>query len=150
MNEELMRELVEINRRILAVLEGRAGSAVAPAVKSSGAPGDIPIAPEDDRYDPKVFRSPKGWQGENYEGCQFSATTPEFLEALATSMWGLAEWQDREGKRDKHGNPSSAWTRKDASRARRWAIRLRATSSHATPKPAQVDDYAAEMDDIPF
>lgn len=149
MNEQLLKELVDVTKRILAVVEGRAGSHAAPA-KAAGGAGEIPVAPEDDKYDPKVFRSPKGWQGENYEGRTFSETCPEFLEQLASSLWGLADWQDGKDKRDKHGNPSSAWTRKDASRARRWALRLREKGRTPAPKSNPVSEFMPEMDDIPF
>lgn len=85
-----------------------------------------PLAPEDDfddlliRFDPSSWASHRG----SWKGKRMSEAPPEFLDHLARALTQIAAKEDDEGKTYK-GKPASQSTRRNAARARRWALRKR-------------------------
>jgi hypothetical protein len=133
-----------------------------------------PVAPvnlDADKFaDFAVRKSPPKWLdsgGRDYGGENISKTTPEFCDAMADFL----DWQ---ASKDEEKNYSyvngkgktvfpAEYARKDAARARAWAVKLRATpqqqwkppatAGRLAPPPAQDDfNYGANAgdDEIPF
>ena len=103
----------------------------------------------DSQYgNPKVYSDPKRWEGPSMKDRLYSECPPEFLDILAGSLEWLA------GQLEKEGKPNAGYKRKDASRARGWAKRLRAGySSQQLTKQHSLPDFGgldAEDDDEPF
>ena len=120
-----------------------------------------------DKYaDFSVRKCPPKWidsGGRDYSGEPISTTTPEFCDAIASFL----DWQAAkdEEKNYSYVNQTTGKTvfpaqyaRKDAARARAWAVKLRATPQAAgwtPPKarqaPAPAGDYGTnDNDEIPF
>jgi hypothetical protein len=105
--------------------------------------------------DPTIKKDPKRWAGRSYVGCRYSQTEPEYLDMLA----GFLDWSadnPRQGK-EKY----AAYDRKDASRARGWASKLRGgwRPTEAAPDPgaqyadeseAPAPEYADDGEGLPF
>lgn len=103
--------------------------------------------------DPEVRYDPRDWTGDSFVGCPLSECSPEYLDVLAESLDSYAEWADGEGKTTSRGKPVGPYKRKDASRARGWAKRLRAGwKPPVREDEAFPSDAAAPLtdDDIPF
>ena len=76
--------------------------------------------------DPLVKFLPRDWTGDEFRQTHFSATTPEFLDALAESYSYFARKNDESGEKATNGKPKSYYDRKSERLARGWAARLRA------------------------
>lgn len=126
----LAREWLSLEREKFAWSKSVGVRAASSAVASKGDSAAstknefVPIG-DTDKTDPNVFKIPRGWKGQNFEGVPFSQTTPEFLQVYAAHCWERAEYQDANNKLDKNGKPASQWSRLDARRALRWAERLK-------------------------
>ncbi len=69
--------------------------------------------------DPIVKFLPRDWTGDEYRQQPFSATTPEFLDALAKAYDYFYQ------KKLAENDPKAKWEALSAARARGWAQRLR-------------------------
>lgn len=107
-----------------------------------------PASPEelDSEYgNPLIDRTPKDWSGEPVEGRRMADLQPATLRALARRHVQLADWHDSKGNVDNKGRPRSYWSRKDASRAYGWALRLEQQGHRAPARP-----QAQEEEPPPF
>jgi len=152
----------------LATLEARV------AALESG-PGRTPTTPgkaiaDDEELDssfgnPVVRKDPTKWDGPSYAGCRMSECPPKYLRLLASKFDYMAKMADEEGKTwtNKEGKqiPASTFSRKDAARARGWALRNEkrgvvapsdAPASVQLPAFAQSDAGVGDADEseIPF
>lgn len=123
--------------------------------KSAGASNRVEAASDADldseRGNPQVRKDPKGWKGASFVGCNYTECTPEYLDALASDLEGLASWLDKKGQAgemDQSGKypVDGKWKRKDASRARGWAARKRAGWVDNAQAQVPFDDAS----DMPF
>jgi hypothetical protein len=90
-----------------------------------------PEAIRDPKADAVVRFDPKTWRGGgSFKGRPMSQCPAEFLDELAGALSAIAQKEDREKKLYK-GGPASRFTRRDAARARRWAIEARVSASVA-------------------
>jgi hypothetical protein len=98
--------------------------------------------------DPVIRKDPPRWQGSSYEGRKYSATTPEYLDALA----GFLEW--KAAKNEEEGDVARAKfigiDRRDAKLARGWARRLRSKGTTPVATPTGEQGGFDGDDDIPF
>ena len=91
---------------------------------------------------PRVYKSPKTWLqsgGVDYAGRLLSETTPEFCDAFASFLTWKAGKEAEENKTyEKKATgerlPVAPLTRKDAARARAWAVRLRDAVHAVAPR----------------
>lgn len=121
-----------------------------------------PASDLDGRYgDPEVRYDPRDWTGDSFIGALLSQCTPEYLDVLAESFDSYADWADREGKTTNAGKPVGPYKRRDASRARGWAARLRAgwqppvDEAWAESRAQETSGFPSDSapltdDDIPF
>lgn len=117
--DALVTRLNELHAKVDALAARPA--AARPAAAAGAVADDRDL---DGQYgDPNVRKDPPRWSGESHAGKRYSDCPPEYLETLA----GLLDWQA--GKDEEKGDPDSlkyaGYKRKDASRARGWAKRLR-------------------------
>lgn len=110
----------------------------------------------DSKYgDPEVRYDPRDWTGDSFVGTPLSQCSPAYLDAFAESCDSYADWADETGKLTSGGKPAGPYRRKDASRARGWAKRLRGgwkppvEEESAFPSD-QVNPEPPVDDDIPF
>ena len=118
-----------------------------------------PVDISGDKYaDFMVRRSPPKWLesgGPDYSGQPISTTSPEFCEALA----GYLDWTAQKDEEKNHSYVNSAgktvfpapFARKDAARARAFAVKMRADATKAPPRrQAELTSYSTDTDEIPF
>lgn len=161
-SEETIRLLTSMDaslKRIARLLEGGAGR--------SGATGQVASdADLDGQYgDPPVKFMPRDWKGPTFKGRKFSECPAELLDVLAETFDYFARKADDTDERTPSGKPKSAYSRKDAARARGWAARVRAgkapgaTASSVSQRraapanwnlDADDDGHDGERDDDPF
>ena len=94
---------------------------------------------------PTIDRAPKDWAGEPVEGRRMDELQPVTLRALARKYLALADWHDGKGNVDNKGRPRSYWSRKDASRAYGWALRLERQGHRGPSRPQAQQDDAPEL-----
>lgn len=115
----------------------------------------------DGKYgDPEVKFLPRDWTGGDYKGRHFSECPAELLDMLANTFDYFAEKDEREGAKTAAGKPVAEYKRRDAARARGWAVRVRAGRVQpAAPPNTEPAEWAAnggfasaeEVDDeVPF
>jgi len=76
--------------------------------------------------DPVIHaKDPRDWSGESQLGKPFSECPPEYLDLVAARLDYFAERAEAEGTLTSTGKPVAPYNRKDAARARGWAVRLR-------------------------
>lgn len=148
--------------RIAAALErsaavaGQGGGAPAQRTGAGTVASDEEL---DGRWgDPEVRYDPKRWTGDSYKGANYSRCPSAYLEELA----GFLDWQaDMDAK---SGDPSKQkfveYKRRDAARARGWAIRNREKRADQgglgfgdgdpSDDGEQFDDGRFDDSDIPF
>jgi hypothetical protein len=165
MTEQLLTELTSAARslpetelRLLLQLAKKLPTTgvkpVTPPTPSPARSGKPPIEVATDEElngrwgNPAVFKDPPRWEGQPYEGVQFSACPPEYLENLASFLEWRAQKEDEQDKRDKQGRPRSSWSRKEAKLARGWADRLRRNAVKPAPQSESFGGF--HEDDIPF
>jgi len=106
----------------------------------------------DSQYgDEQVKFSPRDWTGADIKGLPMSNCPPEALDLLANAFDFFAK--KNEGKMTDKGKPKSDFDKRSASRARGWAIRLRAgwkprQASTSTSSGADFDDASFEPDEF--
>ncbi len=105
--DELGQRLVDMEKRL-----ARGGGGAAPA----GVADDSDL--DSEWGNPEIKKNPPRWQGGDFAGKRLSECTPEFLEELAS----FHDWRVTKAEDDK----KAGYARRDASRARGWAARLRA------------------------
>jgi hypothetical protein len=81
----------------------------------------------DSQYgDPEIKgKDPRDWTGPTMRGRRYSECPADYLELLAERLDWQAEQNDKEGKTTDAGKPIAPYNRKDAARARGWALRIR-------------------------
>jgi hypothetical protein len=115
---DLLRSIDATMKRIERLL---AANVAATASHAVAADSDL-----DSKYgDPKVPTNPRDWKGPSFKGRQFSECPAEFLDLLADTLEYFATKADEKDERTGSGKPVSDYKRKDASRARGWAARVR-------------------------
>jgi hypothetical protein len=108
--EQILDVLARIEEKLDRLLGAKPASSGGPAIATE-------YEMSGDKGDPKVRTTPRDWKGQDFKGCNLSATTPEFCDLYAEMLEYFA------GK-----NPDAKkaeWDRKDARRARGWSKRLR-------------------------
>ncbi len=123
-----------------------------------------PVNLDTDKYaDFAVRKSPPKWidsGGRDYTGENISTTTPEFCDAIADFLDWQAEKDEAKNYSYVNGKGETVFpakfARKDAARARAWAVKLRATPQRSWQPPAarapQPDRSQGEVsdDELPF
>lgn len=86
-------------------------------------------------------KDPRDWSGPTMKGRRLSQCPPEYLELFAERCDFFARQADEKGEMTAKNKPRSTYLRKDASRARGWAQRLRDgwTAPAAGAAPASRD-----------
>lgn len=116
-------------------IEQRIAELEATVAKLQGAAASAqPVDLASDKYaDLTVRRSPPKWLesgGPDYTGTAISQTTPEFCDALAAYLDWTAAKDEAKNYSYVNGKGETVfpakYARKDAARARAWAVRLRA------------------------
>jgi hypothetical protein len=80
----------------------------------------------DGKYgDPEVKFEPRDWHGENCKGLRMSECPAEFLEMIAGTFDYFARKADENNELANNGKPVAPYKRRDAARARGWALRKR-------------------------
>lgn len=80
----------------------------------------------DSQYgDPVVKFNPRDWSGDSCKGLPMSQCPAEFLEMLAGTFDYFAKKAEETGETTNAGKPVAPYKRKDAARARGWALRIR-------------------------
>lgn len=88
---------------------------------------------------------PKTWKGGDFKNRPFSECPPELLDMVASSFDWFAQKADENGETTQSGKLVAPYKRRDAARARGWAMRLRAGW---TPPPMDVErDPLLDSDD---
>ena len=104
--------------------------------------------------DPKVPFNPRAWKGQSFKGRKFSECPAEFLDALAEAFDYLAGKAEENGETLNNNKPAAPYKRRDAARARGWAVRVRAgkgaTPATAAVVPASWGADVADDDGDPF
>lgn len=90
--------------------------------------------------DPQVKFEPRDWHGENCKGLRMSECPAAFLEMIAETFDYFARKADDSGELANNGKPVAPYKRRDAARARGWALRKRNGW-----KPATVDRRTGEI-----
>ncbi len=134
--------------RILAILERQPRAAAASPFPPAG--GVAPDSELDSQYgDPVVERDPKLWTdkgGAAIAPCPMSGGPADWLDAVAS----FYDWQaDRDvasgktyiDKKTGEEKPSGGIQRKNAARARGWAVRVRAGKTKLRVKTEYVDQF---------
>ncbi len=104
----------------------------APAMSGGmGKPSGITVASDQDldsQYgDPIIkMKDPRDWTGPSMIGLTFSQCPAEYLDLVADRLDYFASKAEEEGKTTSAGKPVAPYNRKDAARARGWALRVRA------------------------
>lgn len=83
-----------------------------------------PLAPANDKFDPKVSFCPKNWKGEDLKGRKFSECPAKFLDILAHALVYIAG-KERDERKMWNNEPSYKRTLQTAGQANRWALRHR-------------------------
>ncbi len=158
MSDEALKQIAKDVAAIKAALAAGAvafAAALGVKVTASGGAGGGDIANDqelDSAYgDPVVRKDPNKWREESYVGAKYSECTPDYLDAMAKYKDACAYANEKEG------NPAKAkyiaYDRRDAARARGWAMRLRSgwKPSSGGAAPVSDEDYDDGADsDIPF
>jgi hypothetical protein len=166
-NAQIMAALLQIQRDVAEIKNRVTGGGGATAGRSSGAPTqqDGAIASDrdldGDHGDPTIKYDPSAryWNGESFAGYRFSETTPEYLDAMAKYLDACAYMAEKDP--DEKKRKGATYKRKDAARARGWAIRLRngwaVNGGGAQPPPPpgggydqHAEQYSGGEDGLPF
>jgi hypothetical protein len=142
---------IDVTLKQLLAAQPKPPPAVADAADLDGTYGDPVIKAKD----------PKDWTGGSMSGRRFSECPPAYLDLVASRLEYFADIADREGKVTSSGKPVGPFNRRDAARARGWAMRLR--SGWTAPilagfeaAPADAASFASDAapalsdDEIPF
>lgn len=89
--------------------------------------------------DPEVRFTPRDWTGEPMKGRKMSECPAEFLDVLADTFDYFAGKAEESGELY-NGKPTAPYKRKDAARARGWALRIR--SGWRAPVRSNADDWS--------
>jgi len=89
-------------------------------------PGSVaPASDLDSQYgDVEIKKDPKRWRGEPLAPIRMSQAPADYLEEVASFKDWQAEQEEAKGTED--GRKKAGYCRKDAARARGWALRARA------------------------
>ena len=109
-------------------------------------PAHAPKADDSDldgKYgDPIVRFNPRDWTGADHKSRKFSECDPKFLDMLAAVLDYFGEQAEKTNEQY-NGKPTAPYKRKDAARARGWAMRIRAGY-----KPAAAADFDSKTGEI--
>lgn len=105
----------------------------------------------DSQYgDPVVKFNPRDWHGDSCKNLAMSQCPPEFLDLLAQTFDYFAKKADESHEVTASGKPVAPYKRKDAARARGWALRRRngwkPAQLEAEPEPAPEPAYNGGFD----
>lgn len=162
---DFLEAILHEQRRTNALLERLTGSslpprprgdAVAPVRGTGVAPKDIASDEDlDGKYgNPEIRRDPPRWHGDSYAGMPMSEASAEYLEVLADFFDWCARESDKKSELANNGELRSKYLRRDASRARGWALRnanrptrtvIKGDRTVEEPVPGYETD-----DDVPF
>lgn len=137
---------IDASLKLLVAHFGCGPRAAAPS--TSTVPAIAPDSDLDGQWGNPVVKAkdPKDWTGESQLGKPFSECPPDYLDLVASRLDYFADKAEAEGAVTSAGKPVAPYNRRDASRARGWAKRLRAGW-----KPEPVDETAdVTVDDIAF
>jgi hypothetical protein len=116
--------------------------AVGGAQASGSAPAVADAADLDSKYgDPEVKRDPPRWSGAAFAPCRMSECSPEYLDCLAS----FCEWCADKAREERDAK-KEAYKRRDAARARGWAMRIRA--GWRRPVDESSAEYSERIDDL--
>jgi hypothetical protein len=147
---EVLQDILEVLRSV----DGRLSNLV--VLASMGPKSSAPCIADDRDLDgkygnPEVRFNPRDWTGESCKNRKMSECPAEFLDLLAETFDYFADQAEQSHELTTTGKPVAPYKRKDAARARGWAVRVRAhgqkTPSQAGP-PGWAD--APTDDDVPF
>ena len=132
------------------------GDAVAPVRGTGAASKDVADDADLDGEwgNPKVRRNPPLWHGQDCAGMSYSDCPPDFLDTLADFLDWCARESDKKNELANNGKPRAPYLRKDAARARGWALRNGSRPTRTVVKGDKtveepIPDYEGD-DDIPF
>lgn len=141
-------------RTVLDRIEGKldrllAGGGAARAASSSGGGEVAPDRDLDSEWgDPEIKKDPKRWNGEPLAPIRMSEAPSDYLDVVAEFFEWQAGEDDKKEKKDAKGRPKSYYARKDAARARGWALRNAGKDmSQVQRQPRQRPGDAAWGDD---
>ena len=123
---DTMDRIAAALERVAVALE-RGAVPVAKATAPQARTGAGTVAPDselDGKWgDPEVRYDPKRWSGDSYKGSRYSQCPASYLEELASFLDWQADKDSQSGdpQKEKYGE----YKRRDAARARGWAIRNR-------------------------
>lgn len=153
--EAILAELQKLNTALAS-----APTSLASAFPEGRAPtrgklregGGGEVAPDSDLDgqwgDPTIRKDPPRWQGQSYAGMPYSEAPAEYLEVLAGFLDWAASKSAEKNELTSNGKPRADYLRKDAARARGWALRAARKAGGRrppAPKPEPMTD-----DDVPF
>lgn len=103
---------------------------------------------------PAIRKDPPRWQGDSFAGMPMSEASPEYLESLAGFLDWCAAKADEKNELANNGKLRSIYLRKDAARARGWALRngnrpTRTVIKGDKLKEEPIPGYESD-DDVPF
>lgn len=156
------RELLEA---ILAELQKlNASAATAPPFTSAFPDGRAPTrgkprqggggeaAPDSDLDgqwgDPTIRKDPPRWQGQSYAGMPYSEAPADYLDTLAGFLDWAAGKAEEKNELTSNGKPRADYLRKDAARARGWALRAAKKGGGWRPPAPKAEPMTD--DDVPF
>lgn len=147
--EALLRDIIVELKKLNATMTATRASA-APAASADAAATDVEL--DGSWGDPVIKSDPKRWTGPSYVGCHFSESNPEYLDEVAKFKDWQASKDDQSGAVDGKGRPKSNWSKKEASLARGWAVRLRNGWKPAPRHQGENDASSSDSIDneIPF
>ncbi len=115
-----------------------------PVTSTAGSPGAVASdADLDGQFgDVTIRKDPPRWTGESYAGRKYSECPPDYLDSLAGFLDWCADREEVTAGKEKY----AAYSRRDAGRARGWAVRMRARGAVAAPA-APAADYPPDWDE---
>lgn len=144
-----------IEARLTILESARASAPTASIGRSTPTVGEVANDRELDSTfgNPEIRKDPtaKYWSGKSYVGKKYSMCPPDYLNALAEYLTACAFMTEKENNPDKL--KYAGYNRKDAARARGWALRNAGKPLKSRPAADVFEDQPsahAGSDEIPF
>lgn len=153
--EAILAELQKLNASAASAPTSLAGGFPDGRAPTRGKPrqgGGGEAAPDSDLDgqwgDPTIRKDPPRWQGQSYAGMPYSEAPADYLEVLAGFLDWAAGKAEEKNELTSNGKPRADYLRKDAARARGWALRAAKKGGGWRPPAPKVDPMTD--DDVPF